>query len=759
MSDLIDTKQHWLVQEREFCADHVRKYESVLSQGNGYMGIRASVEEELPRNCRYTLVAGTFDRREDKNTTEQPNSADVMALSLTADGQPLAVTDQTAAYYRRTLDLQTGVLTRSFLWAPRGNTKLSFYTERFVSLQDRHVAGQRLVLEAVEGAAELTITSGIRTDGRHGEPHFVDAHCRERKGILQFRERTHESGIEFVTSAAIRLWHRRSDGSRQQLDMTVTEKEDGILGTWTVQLQADEAIVLEKLCRIATSRDRDLGETAGQALLEGELERTGILAETGYRAAWEGTCNAWQALWQQRDVQISTREETSQIPDQLALRFAVYHLTCMAPIHDNRMNIGAKGLSGRGYLGHTFWDTEVYMLPYFIWEDPAGARSLLEYRYHCLGAARENARYYGQKGARYPWEAAWITDRETCPEDHFSRHEVHVTADVAYGVYAYYTITGDEDFMRRCGCQILFETANFWRSRLEYMPERDRFEIRDVIGPDEFTHEANNNAFTNYLAHLNLCLAVQWAQKLEEAYPEDHRRLAHLLDVTAWQEGADKLYLPKPGADDILPQDDDYMTLPQIDLTIYRAGIKKLRKDYPYPTYTRLKVSKQADVMNLFLLREAEFSQQVKRNSLAYYEPFCVHESSLSLCAYSMLAADCGEQEKALALFQKAKAIDLGDDMRSSDEGIHAASLGGIWQCCTLGFAGVRLVGEQLRIAPNLPKHWQEVKFRFFWQGQHLQLEATHSCVTLTVLSGSRDIAVLTHQGLLRGSNTLTWSY
>ncbi len=750
MANTVNPRQHWLVEESAFQPEFTRKYESILSQGNGYMGIRASTEEELPRGCRYTLVAGTFDFREDKNTTELPNSADVTALSIAADGKQLSLEGENYAYYRRSLDLQTGLLSRSFLWKPRDEVKISFCTERFVSLADRHVVGQRLVLEAVEGATELTLTSGIRADDRHGPAHFVDGSSREAEGLLQYRETTHESGIGFVTTAGIRVWHRHADGRRSLLPMTLHQGAEKILGAWQVQLQTDEALILEKLSRIATTRDRDV---APDTLADDELTRTAALVEGGYRTARQATVEAWKNLWDHRDIRITTENETSEIPDQLALRFAVYHLTCMAPLHDNRMNIGAKGLSGRGYMGHTFWDTEIYMLPYYIWEDPAGARSLLEYRYNCLAAARENALHYGQKGARFPWEAAWITHRETCPEDHFSKLEVHVSADVAYGVYQYYAITGDLDFMLKCGCQLLFETAEFWRSRLDYNEEKDRYEILDVIGPDEFTHHANNNAFTNYLAHLNFVLAAQWAEKLAGEYPQLHARLAP--NTEAWRECAEKLYLPRPDENNILPQDDDFMTLPEIDLTIYRAGIKKLRKDYPYPTYTRLKVSKQADVMNLFLLREEAFTPEVKRASLDYYEPYCVHESSLSLCAYAMLAADCQEQEKSLELFQKAKAIDLGSNMKSSDEGIHAASLGGIWQCCALGYAGVRLCDGKLRIAPNLPEHWQSVSLKLWWQGRELSIAVTKDCVTVT---GTGNLEILTDKGLLTGQDTLTWN-
>ena len=751
---------NWLVTEREFRPEFCRKYESIMCQGNGYMGVRAATEEDYEKTVRYALVAGTFDKMERKNTTELPNGADVTAAYLTADGIPLKLEEGNYCHYERALDLYTGVLRRSFEWIPREGLRIGFASERFVSLADLHLLGQRITVKMLEGEADIRLETGIRGGARYGEPHFLDMECRLEGDILQCAETTRESGITFVTSAWVTAKVLNENGAETVRKVEAKLSPDRILSGCTENLRAGQGLVMEKLCRVATTRDKDFvcgDDWEREALIRTEKERTQTLRKTTYFAARDTSAACWEKLWQEKDIVI--RGDAQE--DQLAFRFAVYHLTIMAPIHDNRMNIGAKGLSGKGYFGHTFWDTEVYMLPYFIWEDPKGARSLLEYRYLSLDAARRNAANYGFEGAKYPWEAAWITDAETCPEDHFSKHEYHVTADVAYGIYHYYEATHDLDFMLRCGCEMLFETAVFWASRLEYNPERDCYEILDVIGPDEFTHQANNNAFTNYLAHLNLTLAMKWESWMKQNAPREYARLNKRLGmenrVAQWQECAEKLVLPVAGEDNILPQDDDFMTLPEIDLTIYRAGEKKLRKDYPYPTYTRLKVSKQADVMNLFLLREDLFPQEVKKASLAYYEPYCVHESSLSLCAYSMLAADCGEQELAYRFFERARAIDLGPDMKSSDEGIHAASLGGIWQCCVLGYCGVRLCGSQLRIAPNLPKNWESVTAKIWWRGSQLEVTSTHEDVTVQVLQGKPSIEVLTTRSVLKGENILSW--
>ena len=751
---------NWQITETQFRPEFCRKYESIMCQGNGYMGVRAATEEDYEKTVRYTLVAGTFDKMERKNTTELPNSADTTAVELAVDGIPLKLEEGNYTDYCRTLNLRNGVLSRSFVWMPKEGVRVQFTSERFVSLADKHLLGQKVTVKLLEGEAEVCVKSGIRGGERYGDPHFLDMESRLEGDILQYAETTHESGITFVTSAWVTASRIDAGGRRLACETEERLLPDRILSGRTEKLHTGESLVIEKLCRIATTRDKNFvygDDWDREVLIRTEKEKMQALKKTCYDAQRDISAACWEALWQEKDITICGNADT----DQLSFRFAVYHLTIMAPIHDNRMNIGAKGLSGKGYFGHTFWDTEVYMLPFFIWEDPKGARSLLEYRYLSLDAARKNAQNYGFEGAKYPWEAAWITDAETCPEDHFSKHEYHVTADVAYGIYHYYEATHDLEFMLRCGCEILFETAIFWTSRLEYNAEKDCYEILDVIGPDEFTHQANNNAFTNYLTHLNLMLAVQWEKRLKQNDPVEYARLNRRLNLedraAEWQERADKLVLPVAGEDHILPQDDDFMTLPEIDLTIYRAGEKKLRKDYPYPTYTRLKVSKQADVMNLFLLREDLFPQEVKKASLAYYEPYCVHESSLSLCAYSMLAADCGEEETAYRFFERARAIDLGPDMKSSDEGIHAASLGGIWQCCVLGFCGVRLCGSQLRIVPNLPANWDSVTSKIWWRGSRLEVTSTHTDVTVRVIEGNPAIEVMTGKGVLRGENVLSW--
>lgn len=780
----------WVVAEESFCPEHARKYEAVMCQGNGYMGVRAATEEAYERTDRCALVAGTFDRVEEKHSTELPDSADVTAVRILADGREVRLSPDNHEGYLRTLNLKNGLLERRFIWKDEG-TRLECRFLRFVSLADRHVMGEKLCVKALAGTSSIEVETGIGGERRLGDGHFVDGEAAgvygdepgDGQAVWQYAERTHESGIEFVTSAAAKAWVEWETGEgrgaalvtptvrvlRKSAANAVGDPEGktehanvpggvcGLAGTRRVKLSPGQEFVVEKLVRVATTRDCDFhGSGSGrEALLRRERGETALLGKIGWDSAFARSEAAWEALWETRDVRIEGETHF----DQLAVRFAIYHLTIMAPLHDNRMNIGAKGLSGRGYLGHTFWDTEIYMLPYFIWTDPEGARSLLEHRYAFLGAARRKAAEKGYEGAMYPWQTAWLTDTETSVNQFMADYEHHVTADVAYGVYYYYEVTHDLDFMLRFGCEILFETAKFWCSRMEFVPESGRYEIRKVIGPDEYTHDADNNAFTNYFVHLNLRLAIEWCERLAREFPERYKELDAGLSLSGqfkgWEEHAGRLYLPKANGEGILPQDDTFLSLPEIDLSPYRAGVRKLKEDYPNRSYKKLQVAKQADVVVLFWLLEDLFPEEVKRNSFYYYEERCVHESSLSLCTYSILVADMGERETAYRLFGRAERIDLGEKMDSSDEGIHAASLGGVWQCAVLGFMGIRLYHHKLRIIPHLPDTWREAKVRIYWHGRPILVTASRSELVVEALDGGALGPIMTSRGVWDGNSRI----
>ena len=704
--------KNWILALNGFQNEYIRKCEAVFSQGNGYMGIRACMEELYSEQWRSTLVAGTFDQFENE-VTELPPCADLTSMHLYIDDEPLNLNKGLCKNFVFMLDLKTAKLTRTFEWTTPNGKAAKFTFNRIVSLDDIHLVAWSVTVELFADC-KVRVKTGIEGENRFGNVHFKPVYIGQNNQVLQYLEQTKQSNIQFILSCLSNL-----DVNGLSQGAYVEQKGNNIYHCYDCQVKAGDVITIEKKANIYTSRDKELQGVSIDFITYGK-EMIEKYKEIHFDTLAKRSADKWMnEIWKMKDVVIDTLNEI----DQLALRYAVYQLTVMTPAHDNRMNIAAKGLSGMGYKGHAFWDTEIYMLPFFIFTDPEVAKSLLISRYKGLSSAHRKALENGYVGAMYPWEAAWVDDGEVTPS--WARTgllEHHITADVAYSVYCYHMVTKDDDFMRKYGYEIIFDTAKYWQSRVTYNTERDQYEILHVIGPDEYTEDCDNNAFTNYMAHLNMTLALKYYRHLLETDRELLRYLSDKLELKgipeAWEEKSAKLYLPTENENKIVPQDDTYLSLPTVDLQPYKAG-KPFDLDVNH-----LQVSKQADVMVLFLLREDLFSQDIKRKNFYYYEPKCMHHSSLSLSSYSILAADVNEKKVAYELFEKACLIDIGPAPYSSDDGIHAASLGGIWQCVVLGFLGVRLYGENLRIQPNLPDNWNSVEASIFWRGQKLQIYA-----------------------------------
>lgn len=736
---------NWIVKEETFDAERLGKCESIMSQGNGYMGVRAAMEETANPTSRFTLIAGCFDNLEgDRDqTTELANSADTTAAYFKVNGEDVVPDADSITDYERTINLKTGLLRRTYVWHGKsGAVKFEFL--RIVSLKDRHLMCAKMNITPLDADVALSITTGIDGECIHRPAHFDGVSKGAEGTALHMITKTHESGILVSTS----VFHKTFvNGETVTPEFSVTSDA---MKEITLHLDADvkkgDTFTLEKTTTVFMNRDKELNDCDECCLSAVSAEHMAEVSALSFEKIAVDSAAEWQSrIWQNRDVKIVGSDI-----DQLAVRFALYHLTVMSPVHDNRMNIGAKGLSGPGYKGHTFWDTEIFMLPYFIFSAPAEARSLLEHRYNSMPAAKKNAEGRGFAGAMYPWESAWITDGEATPTWCLTGlMEYHITADVAFAVYYYYMITGDSDFMDKCGYEMIFETAAFWDSRLEWIDENDRYEIRHVIGPDEYKEDVDNNAYTNYMAHLNMGFAVKYAAEIKANKPDVYEALSKKLDIDAiaarCEEKMAKLYLPRENEDGLIPEDDTYLSL--IDLSCEECSVSEYegeRRNNIFNTgLFKVMVSKQADVMALCYLMEDLFTAEVKKKNFYFYEKRCLHDSSLSLSTYSALAADLGEREVAYKLYQRASMIDLGPVMWSSDPGIHAASLGGIWQCSVLGFGGIRLYGENLRIQPNLPDSWKCLSFKLHIKGEELLLKVTHDNVTIKNLTATADVTVL----------------
>ncbi len=748
--------ENWIITEDTFDTRYLGKCEAIMVLGNGYMGIRSATEEAYVGEVRNTFVAGTFNQFDANEVTELPNAADVIQMKIILNGVSLDLTKGSISNYKRQLNVRTGELIRTVNWElPAGECyELTF--RRFVSLSDRHLIGQRIEIIPINQQASIKLISGINGQMTNSSvQHFSEGDKRLYDNeFIQLVQTTMQSNIHFVTNT---VHHFELDDMEVKPNQLIQMDRRKIELNYDIQVNKGQKLVIEKVSNIYTSRDKEhqsmelkeIKSLSYQALKDQRLR--------GYEALLLESSEAWKTkVWDLSAVTI----ESSNPFDQLAIRFAHYHLTIMTPSHDNRMNIAAKGLSGEGYKGHTFWDTEIFILPFWIYSQPKTARSLLEYRYHSLPGAHKKAKENGYEGAMFPWESAWLDDGEVTPvwgaADIVTGQptkiwsgfiEQHITADISFAVWQYYQITHDEDFMERYGYELFMDTAKFWSSRLEWDEAAQRYHINDVVGPDEYTEHVNNNAFTNHMAYWTIKNAMCYYQQLKETNEELWDRLNQKLDLEVayekWSDRVEIIYRPMPREEDlVIPQDDSYLNNKEIDLKKYKTQkqVGLIFKDYNMEQVSEMQVSKQADVMILIYLLENLFTKETKIANWNYYEPRTLHDSSLSLAIHSVLASDLKMEDLAYDLFQRASRIDLGPNMKSSDHGIHAASIGGIWKCIVNGFGGVRMLDGKLRIEPHLPETWTKLSFPIYWHGERLIITITKEVMIIENQTGNKKI-------------------
>jgi len=494
---------------------------------------------------------------------------------------------------------------------------------------------------------------------------------------------------------------------------------------WVWSARPGQSVCFERM--VAVTRSDGPGTDAGH-------DARGRLATAqglGWRGVLDGHQESWVARWHDSDVTVAGDPAAQQ-----ALRFALYHLNGAANPADDRVSIAARALTGPDYHGHVFWDTEIFLLPFYTFTWPEAARALLIYRFRTLDGARAKAARMGWRGALYAWESA-ETGEETTPEHAIGpdrhvvdilcgRQEQHISADVAYAVWHYWHITGDDAFLREAGAEILFETARFWSSRAR--PEADGLHhIRGVIGPDEYHETIDDNAFTNVMARWNIRRAIDVGRWLRESSPECWNRLSGRIGLNAaelrqWAEVADSMATGLQRDTGLFEQFEGFLALETIDLALYIGRSVPMDVVLGRERMKTAQVVKQADVVALLALLPAEFEGKAAEANFDYYAPRCSHGSSLSAAMHGLAAARLGRSDLALHFFRQTSAIDLADTHAAIDGGIHVAALGGIWMMAVLGFAGLSTNEAGVCLEPQLPLAWQSLSFRIQWRSRHISI-------------------------------------
>jgi kojibiose phosphorylase len=689
----------WVILENGFALTREHEIESLFAIGNGFVGSRGSLAEESALSAPATFVAGVFDT--------EPGSVPALArapewsqLIATVNGSSLRLASSEPLEHRRALDMRQGILWRQWRHRDPAGRITSVQGMRLASLADRH-----LLLQSVTFTAENY--SGLVT---------VEAPALSRSVSMRTA-----SGLSVELVAASQI----EDPEGSWTPPPPADPHDGACDRWALQVDLGTTYRLDRIACVHTSREP-------AQLVEGARKRLQDAYEEGLDLVVGAHCAAWSARWEASDVVIDGDPEA-----QRAIRFALYHLISAANPEDERVSIGARALTGAAYKGHVFWDTEIFMLPFFTLTYPEAARALLMYRYHTLPAARARAARLGYRGALYAWESADTGEDVTpsfvvAPTGEVIRvrageEEHHISADIAYGVWSYWQATADEPFLLGSGAEILLETARFWASRAR-REEDGRYHIRGVIGPDEYHETIDDNAYTNGIARWNLEVAVEAASLLAERWPDRWRELSGRLGMGSdepreWLHVAENMYLgldPKTG---LFEQFEGYFALEDIDLGAYEPRNAPMDVLLGRERIQRSKIIKQPDVVMLLYLMGDRFPAAVHEANFRYYEPRTSHGSSLSPPVHAAMAARLGEVELARKYFRQTAEIDLGNRMGNAAGGVHAAALGGLWQAVVFGFAGLALSGEGPRLHPRLPEGWRRLRFVIQWRGERFPVD------------------------------------
>jgi kojibiose phosphorylase len=739
----------WLLVDEGFTLAREHEVESMFAIGNGYVGNRGSLAEGSLLSAPATFVSGVFELE------AKPGAVpglfvlpDWTGIRAWIQGQPLSMERGEALTHRRVLDMRRGLLWREWRHRDANGRITRVVAFRLASLADRHLLVQSVVFTPENYSGEVRLETSIEL-----APDILASPLPEewkarrsatRPNVLPLALRSPGRDIVVAFAAASQLIAGGHDAGTRDVEM----EDRRITERFRVEAEIGADYRLDRLVSIYTSRD-------GPEPTEAALAHVNRYFPGGVQKAVAAHAAAWEGRWREAEVQLDGDEFLQE-----ALRFAEYHLISSADPEDERVSVGARALTGEAYKGHVFWDTEIYMAPFFAVTHPAAARAFLWYRYHALGPARERARAMGYRGALYPWESA-DTGEETTPRFVIApggqviavrngEMENHISSAVAYAVWQYWTVTGDDEFFLRAGAEIILETARFWASRGR-AEEDGRYHIRHVIGPDEYHEDVDDNAYTNLMAAWNLKRAVEAAHLLAQRWPERWKELAARLqlgdeETECWSQVAAVMCTGFNPQTLIFEQFQGYFRREEVDLKAYEPRSAAMDVILGHERVQQTNIVKQADVIMAMYLLWDEFPAEVRAANFRYYEPRTGHGSSLSPSIHALVAARLGDLPLAQKYLLQAAEIDLGNNMGNAAGGVHAAAIGGLWQAVVFGFAGIEIQKEALRLNPHLLPHWRRLAFPLQFRGRKLHFTMESASVRVEA-EGSDPVSVALAEG------------
>ena len=746
----------WDITEQEFQKENNYRNETTFALSNGYIGTRGTFEEAYPFDIDTGLegnfVNGFYESEHirygeanfgspllSQSLLNLPNLKETRVL---LDGELFSMKEGSVEEYKRTLHMKEGVLERTLVWTSPKGKKTKIRISRLVSFARKNIMVIRYEVTPLNYSGSIEFVSKLSAD--------VENHTRKTNPIVDYGPFGRRLEKRNLWAKEDRLYYEgETIGSHLTMACgsahTILSQKETVKADWkadmgeleaslscTLEGTEGESIVLEKFICYTTQLDMPKEEL--EVFVTEELNRA---RQEGYSYLEERQKKYMESFWKIADVRIKGNEALQQ-----GIHFNLFHIIQSAG-RDGRTGMGAKGLSGEGYEGHYFWDTEMYVLPVLVYTEPEAARHLLDYRYSTLDQARSRARILGhEKGALYPWRT--INGEEASTYYPLGTAQYHINGDISYALSLYLQVTGDVEYLKEKGAEILIETARVWADVGSFAKcKGGKYCICDVTGPDEYNVLVDNNFYTNLMARENLRDAVNAVEYLETHAPECLKALEEKLEFSTeetllWKEIIEKMYFPYDEERQVYPMDDGFMMRKPWD----ENKIPPEKRAWLYENYhplfiMRHRMSKQADaILGMYLHSNLFTKEEIKRN-YDFYQEVTLHHSSLSTCIFGIVACSIGYLEEGHEYFSQSARMDLDDYHNNFYAGIHAANMAGTWQAIVNGFAGVRCQNSKLTFEPSIPKEWEEYAFRLRFRGTLLEIQISKKEAKFTVIEGT----------------------
>lgn len=711
------TINEWVVKTNEYSKDIIPHNGNKFLIGNGYFGIRGTMEEHTKEQMCAINLARVYDRAGDA-WRESVNAPNVLYTYTEVDGAVYNICRTPPSRHEQRLDFHNGLHLRETSWKTDRGT-IEIRAERFASMSRQHIIAMEYSVSA-DYDCEITIKSGIDGDVWDiNGPHLVKLAADYNDGMAKVVGITGEKGTEVTSIECI--------NADFKCDRKVKCTQNKVVEELSFKAEANKKYSIQKLAAVYTSID--------------ENKFSDDIHKLSYEEVKAEHIAAWGKIWDVSAVEIIGDDDA-----MYALNYSLYHLNCIAPRNLSSMSIPARGLSGQVYKGAVFWDTEMFMIDYFIHTEPSVAKTLIKYRIDTVDGARTKAKEYGLNGAYYAWESQEggiegcsdynVTDVFTKRpmRTHFRDKQYHVSAAVVYAICKYVDATGDISVFENGGAEVIIECARMYRSLLLKKADSKYYEIHDVVGPDEYHERVNNNAYTNKMARLVFETAANAIDTLKTEYKSRYRELDEKYGLDELKDkfvdSAENMYIPQPNEEKIIEQFDGYFKLEDTDVETVRGRLIDPKEYWggAYGVASGTRVLKQADVVAMLSIFSDEYGKEVLKKNFEFYEPRTEHGSSLSACMYSLLACRIGNADMAYPFFMKSAEADLHSGGKEWAGlvyigGTHPASEGGAWIVAIKGFAGMTVKDGKLSCNPCLPSKWQGMSFKFRFKDKLYQVE------------------------------------